>query len=126
MEAYPLTNFTNQYRVTKHGSNDPWDFTIPGTRGHVYVHSSTELGLSLDDCKIVIGRVKADADFRILQDGDDGANFAFTPSDETMARAKVYAKLRVRRNLSEELRVKLIRRLWPVLLRDAAQTSISS
>ncbi len=52
---------------------DPWLITIKCKYGHLYPHSDTLIGVSVDGKRIVT-KMKA-MGFVPVQDGDDGANF---------------------------------------------------
>jgi hypothetical protein len=52
---------------------DPWLLTVKCKYGHLYPHSDTLLGVSVD-AKQIVTRLKA-MGFVPVQDGDDGANF---------------------------------------------------
>lgn len=58
---------------------DPWLVTVKCKYGHLYPHSDTLIGVSVD-AKQIVTRLKS-MGFVPVQDGDDGANFAISMAE---------------------------------------------
>ncbi len=104
----PMDQFRDRYQVVVEEGGalgDPWMEIIPGSRGHIYVHSLTppKLGVSLDRkmgaSRTQLAQLAAAGVVEITQDGDDGANAIFSIEHSELIFGLVGARKR-RRNKS--------------------------
>ncbi len=103
-----MDQFRDRYQVVVEEGGvlgDPWMEIIPGSRGHIYVHSLTppKLGVSLDRkmgaSRKQLAQLAAAGVVEITQVGEDGANAIFSIEHSELIFGLVGARKR-RRNKS--------------------------
>jgi hypothetical protein len=102
---------TYQIKTEEGGDKkDPTAWIIPGKYGHIYVHGAHILGVATNNAGRIAKLLAAMPGVFVRQDGSDGINAIFAPSEfEAVADIIQCRKKRKRRPLSPEAKARLLK-----------------